>query len=197
MASYEQERDSDHAEVAFAVPDDMHGRGIATLLLEHLVSVARQRGLRAFKASALAENRSMLRVFADAGLPVRRQVSEGVVEVTFPLPAGDGGHSLDSYLDTVATRESRTGVVSLRHLLQPDSVAVVGASRRRGTIGREILHNIVTGGFAGAVYPVNPSASSLEGLRCLPSVASLPEHVDLAVIAVPRAALAEVAEQCG
>jgi succinyl-CoA synthetase alpha subunit/GNAT superfamily N-acetyltransferase len=197
VASYEQERDSDVAEVAFAVPDDMHGRGIATLLLEHLVSVARQRGVRAFKASALAENRSMLRVFADAGLPVRTQRSEGVVELTFPLPAGDGGHSLDSYLDTVAGRESRAGVVSLRYLLQPDSVAVVGASRRRGTIGREILHNIVTGGFAGAVYPVNPGASSLEGLRCLPSVAGLPEHVDLAVIAVPSAALTEVAEQCG
>jgi acyl-CoA synthetase (NDP forming)/GNAT superfamily N-acetyltransferase len=197
VASYEQVPGQNTAEVAFAVPDDMHGRGIATLLLEHLVSVARERGLRAFKASALAENRSMLGVFADAGLPMRWQLSEGVVELTFPLPAGDGDHSLDSYLDTVAARESRAGVVSLRHLLQPASVAVVGASRRRGTIGREILHNIVTGGFAGAVYPVNPRAGSLDGLRCLPSVAGLPEHVDLAVIAVPPAALTEVADQCG
>jgi len=197
VASYEQVAAQSTAEVAFAVPDDMHGRGIATLLLEHLVSVARERGLRAFKASALAQNRSMLGVFAGAGLPMRRQLSEGVVEFTFPLPAGDGDQSLDTYLDTVAARESRAGVVSLRHLLQPASVAVVGASRRRGTIGREILHNIVTGGFAGAVYPVNTRAGSLEGLRCLPSVASLPEHVDLAVIAVPSAALTEVADQCG
>src|SRR5262249_20177437 len=105
--------------------------------------------------------------------------------------------SLDNYLDTVAARESRAGVVSLRHLLQPASVAVVGASRRRGTIGREILHNIVTGGFAGAVYPVNPRAGSLEGLRCLPSVAGLPRHWDLGVIAVRPPALTEVADQCG
>src|SRR5262249_45716463 len=112
VASYEQVSAQAIPEVAFAVPDDMHGRGIATLLLEHLVSVARERGLRAFKATTLAENRSMLAVFADAGLPVRRQLSEGVVELTFPLPAGDGDHSLDSYLDTVAARESRAGVVS-------------------------------------------------------------------------------------
>ena len=73
----------------------------------------------------------------------------------------------------------------------------MGASRRRGTVGREILHNIVTGGFAGTVYPVNPRASSLEGLPCLASVEDLPEQVDLAVIAVPAAAVADVAERCG
>jgi acyl-CoA synthetase (NDP forming)/GNAT superfamily N-acetyltransferase len=197
VASYEVTREPGVAEVAFAVPDDMHGRGIATLLLEHLVSVARERGVRAFMASALAENRAMLAVFAAAGLPVRRRLTDGVVELTFPLPAGDAGRSLDSYLDSVAARESRAGVASLRHLLQPASVAVAGAGRERGTVGREILHNIVTGGFAGAVYPVNPKATELDGLPCLASVADLPEGVDLAVIAVPSDAVSEVAEHCG
>jgi acyl-CoA synthetase (NDP forming)/GNAT superfamily N-acetyltransferase len=197
VASYEGAQTPGVAEVAFAVPDDMHGKGIATLLLEHLVSVAREQGVRVFVAEALAENRAMLGVFADAGLPVERRVSDGVVELTFPLPAGDADRSLDSYLDSVATRESRADVASLRHLLRPASVAVVGASRRRGTVGREILRNIVTGGFSGEVYPVNPRASSLEGLHCLPSAADLPEHVDMAVIAVPPAAVTEVAAQCG
>src|SRR5215469_11485954 len=196
VASYEPMSDG-VAEVAFAVPDDMHGKGIATLLLEHLVSVARDRGVRAFTAEALAENRAMLTVFADAGLPVRRQLSDGVVELTFPIPAGDADRSLDSYLDSVAARESRADVASLRHLLHPASVAVVGASRRRGTVGREILRNIVTGGFSGEVYPVNPRAAALEGLRCLASVADLPQHVDVAVIAVPAKGVAEVAAQCG
>ena len=197
VASYEPAGTPGAAEVAFAVPDDMHGKGVATLLLEHLVSVARERGVREFLAEALAENRAMLRVFADAGLPAQRRMSDGVVELTFPLPAGDADRGLDSYLDSVSARESRADVASLRHLLRPSSVAVVGASRRRGTVGREILRNIVTGGFSGAVYPVNPRASSLEGLRCLTSVASLPEHVDMAVIAVPAAAVPEVAAQCG
>ncbi len=86
VASYEPTGKPDVAEVSFAVPDDMHGKGIATLLLEHLVSVARERGVRAFTAETLAENTAMLRVFADAGLPVQRQMSDGVVELTFPLP---------------------------------------------------------------------------------------------------------------
>jgi acyl-CoA synthetase (NDP forming) len=76
-------------------------------------------------------------------------------------------------------------------------VAVIGASRRRGTVGREILRNIVTGGFSGEVYPVNPRATSLEGLPCLASVTDLPEHVGMAVIAVPPKAVTEVAAQCG
>jgi acyl-CoA synthetase (NDP forming)/GNAT superfamily N-acetyltransferase len=197
VASYEPTGRPGFAEVAFAVPDDMHGKGIATLLLEHLVSVARDRGMRTFTAEALAENRAMLTVFADAGLPVRRQMSDGVVELTFPIPAGDADRSLDPYLDSVAERESRADVASLRHLLRPASVAVVGASRRRGTVGREILRNIVTGGFSGEVYPVNPRASSLEGLHCLGSPADLPGHVDMAVIAVPPDAVTEVAAQCG
>jgi acyl-CoA synthetase (NDP forming)/GNAT superfamily N-acetyltransferase len=196
VASYELEPMPGYAEVAFAVPDDMHGRGIATLLLEHLVSIARERGLHAFVAETLNDNRAMLAVFANAGLPVHRRMSDGVVELEFPLPT-ETDASLDSYLDSVAIRESRADVASLRYLLRPDSVAVVGASRRRGTVGREILHNIVTGGFSGAVYPVNPRASSIEGLPCLASAADLPPRVDLAVIVVPAAAVSQVAAQCG
>ncbi len=195
VASYELSS-PDTAEVAFAVPDDLHGHGIATLLLEHLVSIARQRGLHAFTAETLADNTAMLAVFSGAGLPVRRRSTNGIVELTFPLPEGEAD-GLGSYLDSVAARESRADVATLRHLLAPASVAVIGASRRRGTVGREILQNIVGAGFAGEIYPVNPRARSLAGLRCLPSAADLPEHVDLAVIAVPAAAVPAVAEQCG
>jgi acyl-CoA synthetase (NDP forming)/RimJ/RimL family protein N-acetyltransferase len=185
------------AEIAFAVPDHMHGRGVATLLLEHLVSLARRRGVRAFTAETLAENTEMLRVFASAGLPAQRRMADGVVELTFPLPQSQAGASLDSYLDYVAARESRADVASLRHLMQPASIAVVGAGRNRGGVGREILHNIVSCGFAGSVYPVNPRGRSMEGLACLSSVADLPEPVDVAVLAVPPAAIPQVAADCG
>ena len=185
------------AEVAFAVPDDMHGRGIASVLLEHLVWQARQRGLEAFTAETLAENSAMLRVFADAGLPARRRIAEGVVELTFPLPGGDDNYRQGHYLEAVASRESQADVASLHPLLQPRSVAVVGLSRRRGTVGRAILANIVTGGFTGPVYAVNPHSQTIEGVPCVASVDDLPEPVDLAVIAVPPSAVPEVAEQCG
>ncbi|HEY1917451.1 MAG TPA: GNAT family N-acetyltransferase [Streptosporangiaceae bacterium] len=198
VASYEPADEPGVAEIALAVPDHLHGRGIATLLLEHLVSVARQRKLRAFTAVTLAENAAMLSVFTDAGLPVQRgRASAEELVLTFPLPYDEAGHHLDDYLDSVAARESRADVASLRHLLRPSTVAVIGASRRRGSPGRDILHNIVTGGYAGPIYPVHPDAAELEGLPCLPSVADLPPDVDVAVIAVPAAGLCAVATACG
>ena len=197
VAAYELAGKPGIAEVAFAVPDDMHGRGVASLLLEHLVWLARQRDLQAFTAETLAENSAMLRVFADAGLPAKRRISGGVVELTFPLPDRDDNYRLGNYLETVASRESRADVASLRPLLRPRSVAVVGPSRRRGTVGRAILHNIVAGSFTGPVYAVNPHAPAMEGVPCVASVDDLPGPVDLAVIAVPPPAVPEVAAQCG
>jgi acyl-CoA synthetase (NDP forming)/RimJ/RimL family protein N-acetyltransferase len=197
VASYEPAHRPGTAEIALAIPDHLHGRGIGTLLLEHLVSIARRRKLHAFTAVTLAENAAMLAVFAAAGLPVQRRRADSEVQLTFPLPAGEADRRLEDYLDSVAARESRADVASLRHVLRPDSIAVVGASRSRGSAGREILRNIVTGGFGGPVYPVNPHVPSLEGLPCLPDAEHLPQHVDLAVIAVPAAALPEVVAACG
>jgi acyl-CoA synthetase (NDP forming)/GNAT superfamily N-acetyltransferase len=190
------------AEVAFAVADDMHHRGIATLLLEHLVSWARSHQITTFTAQTLSENQAMLNVFADAGLPVDRHYSDGICELTFPLPrdgtpAAPDRTALDRYLTAVAGREGRAESASLRHVLAPESVVVIGASRRRGTIGRTILDNIAAAGYAGRVYAVNPRARQIRGARCLASVLDLPEPADLAVIAVPAAAVLDVAGQCG
>ncbi len=185
------------AEIAFAVADHMHHRGIATLLLEHLVSLARSHQIATFTAETLTENKPMQDVFADVGLPVVRHYADGVYEMTFPLPSHDTGIALDSYLSAVAGREGRAESASLRHVLAPESVVVIGASRRPGSVGRTILDNIRTGGYAGRLYTVNPRARQIGGERCLSSALDLPEPVDLAVIAVPAAAVLDVAEQCG
>ena len=182
------------AEVAFAVADHMHHRGIATLLLEHLVSLARSRQITTFTAETLTENQAMLGVFTEVGLPVRRRYREGVIDLTFPLP---GPGDSDSYSDAVAERERRADVASLRHVFAPESVAVIGASRRRGTVGRAILDNIRAAGYAGRVYVVNPHARQVGGEPGLASPLDLPEPADLAVIAVPAAQVLEVAAQCG
>src|ERR1700733_8869670 len=162
VASYagDPERPS-QAEVAFAVADQMHHRGVATLLLEHLVSFARSHQVATFTAQTLTENKAMLNVFAAAGLPVRRQYADGVNEMTFPLPREDGGTALDSYLDAVAQRERRAGAASLRHVLAPESVVVIGASRQRGTVGRAVVDNIRDGGYRGRVYLVKPRARQI------------------------------------
>jgi acyl-CoA synthetase (NDP forming)/GNAT superfamily N-acetyltransferase len=192
VAEYERTTKAGVAEIALAVADRMHNRGVGTLLLEHLVSLARSRGIRAFRAETLAHNIAMLRVFACAGLPVQRHTVGGVVEVTMPL-TGDG-----SYFDAVAERERHADIESLHHLLCPASVAVVGAGRRAGSVGRAILRNLTSGGFRGPVYAVNPQAGErLAGITCFPSVAALPQTPDLAVVTVPPDVVVQVAEECG
>ena len=196
--SYEVAGDgSGSAEVAMAVADDMHRRGVGTLLLEHLVSQARSRGVRAFVAETLSENALMMQVFADAGLGAHRALMDGVYEVSFPLPPIEGATGPGSYHDAVAERERSADVASLRHVLTPASVAVIGASRRPGSVGRAILRNIIGNGYPGRVYAVNPSAAEVDGVPCVPSAAALPEQVDLAVIAAPTAAVLAIAEDCG
>ena len=81
-------------------------------------------------------------------------------------------------------------------LLRPKSVAVVGASRSRASVGGEIFANLVRRPFAGTVYPVNASAHEVQGVRAYPSIAKLPEAVDLAVVAVPAPRVPAVLQQC-
>ena len=196
--SYEVANDgSRSAEVAMAVADDMHNRGVGTLLLEHLISLAHSRGVRAFTAETLSENALMLKVFADSGLQVQRALADGVYDLTFPLPGEETDAALGTYRAAVAERERSADVASLRHVLTPASVAVIGASGRPRSLGRAILRNIISGGFAGPVYAVNPAVAELDGVPCVPSAAGLPEQVDLAVIAAPTAAVCGIAEECG
>jgi acyl-CoA synthetase (NDP forming)/GNAT superfamily N-acetyltransferase len=197
VATYELTGRAGAAEITVAVSDDMHGHGVATLLLEHLVSAARRSGVRTFVAPVLAENAEMLNVLAGAGLSARRQAERGVIDFTWDLPHADSDPAWEPYLEAVDRREGHADVASLRHVFQPGSVAVVGASRRQGTVGRAILHNIVTGGYQGQIYAVNPHAMHMEGVPCLPSVTALPEPPELAVVAVPPAAVPAVADECG
>ncbi len=85
----------------------------------------------------------------------------------------------------------------LRSMLSPRTVAVIGASRRRGTIGGELLHNLLSHSFAGAVYPINPQVKAVQGVRAWPSVEEVPDDIDLAVIAVPAAQVRAEVEACG
>ncbi len=79
-------------------------------------------------------------------------------------------------------------------LLRPRSIAVVGASRRTQSIGHEILRNLVSFGFTGPVYPINPGAGSILSIRAYPSLRDLPEPVDLAVVVVPRREVPDVVD---
>ena len=197
VASYELTGDPAAAEIALAVADGMHRRGIATLLLEHLVSLARARGVKTLVADVLPDNYPVLHVLTDAGLTVRRRIGGGVIEISMPVPANAALGEASAYLDAVADREKHADVASLAPLLAPRSVAVVGAGRRPGSLGRTVLLGIRDGGFPGALYAVSPRGGDIEGIRCVRSVADLPEAPDLAVVTVPPASVVDVARECG
>ena len=197
VASYELTADPVAAELALAVADDMHRHGIATLLLEHLVSLARARGVKVLVADVLPDNYTVLRVLSDAGLAVRRKYDDGVVELSMPVPRNAALGEASTWLDAVAGRDKQADVASLEPLLAPRSVAVVGAGHRLGSVGRTILLNIRDAGFAGPLYAVSPHGGDIEGIPCVPSVAELPEAPDLAVVAVPAARVVAAAEECG
>jgi len=197
VASCELITDPRAAEIALAVADGMHRHGIATLLLEHLVSLARAGGVQVLTAEVLPANSAVLRVLGDLGLTVRRRSVDGVVEVSMPIPHSTALGEVSAYLDAVAGRETQADVASLEPLLAPRSAAVVGAGHRPGSVGRRILRNIRDAGFAGALYAVSPHADEIEGIPCVPSIAALPEAPDLVVAAVPAAGVVEVARDCG
>jgi acetate---CoA ligase (ADP-forming) len=178
------------AEAAFAVADRFQGRGLGTALLERLAVAAAERGVRRFQAMTLDHNRSMLEVFRDSGFEIRSKSAGGAVDVQL---------SLTPSAATVAAEERRhqlATAASLRPLLRPGAVAVVGASRDTASIGRRVLDAVLAAGFSGRVYAVNRRASEVAGLPTFPSARNLPPDVDLAIIAVPADAVLEVVDEC-
>jgi len=95
------------------------------------------------------------------------------------------------------TKQAGAVTPALQSFFAPASVAVVGASTKPGKVGHNLLRNLITAGFRGPIYPVNPHASEILGLRCYPSVLEIEEPVDLAVIAVPAPAVLPVMAECG
>src|SRR5205823_5386132 len=160
--------DGRSAEVAFEVGDADQGRGIGTLLLEHLATLARGQGIAAFIAEVEADNRAMLEMFSTSGFSVRETLDQRTFHVEFPTD-----HT-DRFLAAAAAREREAVARSLRGVLAPRSVAVVGASRSAPhSIGRAILDNLIHHGFSGAIYPIHPVATEIAGRPCFPSVAAV------------------------
>jgi acyl-CoA synthetase (NDP forming)/GNAT superfamily N-acetyltransferase len=191
IAQYEVLADPTEAEVALAVSGTAQAHGVGTLLLDHLVSLARRHGVRRFIAEVLAENGRMLRVFADCGLPCRTRGEGSVTHVELVLD------EVEIYLDAMAERERVADTASLRSVLRPESLVVVGAGRRPGSIGHAVLVNIITGGYSGQLSVVNPHAEQILGVPAFPTVEQLPVACELAVLCVPTHAVPDVAEQCG
>lgn len=191
LAEYDRQPGSFDAEVAFVVADPYQGRGLGTLLLEHLAAAARDAGIQRFVVDTLAVNARMLGVLRSAGFARQYQRDASVTRVVLDIAPTAEARRAALERDLVATR------MSIERLLRPRAVAVIGASRQPGTVGYELLRNLVAGGFTGPVYAVNPEARSVASLPAWPDIESVPGPVDLAVVAVPAPAVLEVTEACG
>jgi RimJ/RimL family protein N-acetyltransferase len=177
----------DVAEVSFLVEDAMQRRGIGTLLLDLLSEIAREHGVNRFSADVLADNHVMLSVFRKAGYALSSAVSYGVTHLEFPIAYSEIAESRAEAQEAEAER------ASLRPVLAPKSIAVIGASRDPKSVGGALFRNLIRWGFAGAVYPVNLKASAVAGVHAYASVVDLPEVPELVFITVPSSTVLDAA----
>lgn len=190
IGRYDRLDDPSEAEVAFNISDHYQGRGLGSILLEHLTAAARENGIRKFSAEVLPNNRKMLDVFSDAGYEVERHFDDGVVALSFNIDPTARSRAV------MESREHRAEARSVRELLTPSSVAVIGASRKDGALGAQMLEHIVAGGFTGPVHAVNTEAMEVGGLPAYGTVSAIPDPVDLAIIAVPYEQVMPVMDEC-
>nr|WP_231747545.1 GNAT family N-acetyltransferase [Auraticoccus cholistanensis] len=174
--------ENDEAEVAFLVEDSQQGRGVGPLLLEHLAEAARERGITRFTAEVLPQNRAMVRVFTDAGYRVSRQFEDGVVLVDFPiLPT-------DTSVGVMERREHRAEGNSIRRLLTPERVLLLGPGRRIQPLADTLRRNQ----FTGEVVAVATDEAEVTGVPVIASVQDCGDPLDLAVVAVAESELGGV-----
>ncbi|MCL6600643.1 MAG: bifunctional GNAT family N-acetyltransferase/acetate--CoA ligase family protein [Alicyclobacillus macrosporangiidus] len=182
--------DEDTAEVAFLVDDELQGKGLGTLLLEHLAQRAWRHGFTRFEAYVLAENQKMLDVFHSSGYEVKRRLEYNQYHLVLPLGETERSRALKEAREKLAT------AASLHPFFRPRTVAVIGASRDPDSLGHLLLRNVIAGNFRGVVYPVNPHAEAVAGVKAYPSVGEVPDRIDLAVIAVPAGQVLPVVDDC-
>ncbi|WDL95765.1 GNAT family N-acetyltransferase [Alicyclobacillus sp. ALC3] len=182
--------DAQSAEAAFFVGDAYHGNGLGSLLLAHLAQAAWRNGFRRFEAYVLHENEQMLKVFQASGYELVRRTESTMMHLILPLRETERSRALQE------TREKFAAAASLHPFFRPNTVAVVGASRDPNRAGHLLLHHVVDGGYTGIATPVNRSTAAVSAMRTYPSLASLPEPPDLAIVAVPADQVPVVIEDC-
>ena len=173
-----------------AVDDMFHGKGLGTLLLERLALVAIRHSFTHLWAVTHADNLAMREVFRESGFTTHEAYEGEDMEVGLSLIP------TETTVIRAEVRERLATTASLRPFFQPRSVAMVGASRDPKSIGYRLLDALRTNQFRGAIYPVNPHASEIAGVPVYSSVHTIPESVDLAIIAVPRQHVLSVVDDC-
>ena len=176
--------------MAFAIADEYQGRGVGTILLAHLAEAAQEQGVEVFEATVLPDNYKMAEVFRESGFAPRIRSKPDLITVEFPTTISEEA------LERFEERDRTAAVAAIGHFLEPRSVAVVGASRERGTVGGEVFHNLLSAGFNGPVFPINPRADVVQSVPAFKSIRDVAGEVELAVMTVPAAVVVEAAREC-
>lgn len=180
----------DVAQSAFAVDPTLRGKGLGSALLDRLAEAAREHGIRWLEGDVYAANHRMLNMVAASGFEVMHRAEGGLVRVRLNLAP------TTTYEQRQLERQEESVTASVRIFFQPRSVAVVGASPDPEKIGSLVLHNLITSGYTGAIYPINPHAGDIQGRASFASITDVPDAVDLVVIAVPQPHVDSVVDQC-
>lgn len=185
-----QRLDPTRAEVSVSVADDMQGMGLGSILIAQLAEAADENGIPTLVADVLPENHRMIKVFRDSGFEPSIRARPGSIEVEFATSITEAarGH--------IEAREAQAAINALRHFLSPESVAVIGASRNRSSIGGRLFHNLLEASFSGSLFPVNPKSPSVQGVPAYKSILDVPGEVDLAFIVVSADLVGTVAREC-
>lgn len=178
------------AEVAFAISDAAQGTGACTKLLETLASAAREHGIDRFEAEVLPDNGKMLAVFFGMGFDVARRTADGMMSLSWPIAPTPAA------TEQAAQRSQLAAYASMKPVFAPRSIAVFGASRRPGQLGRAIVQNLRATGFTGALAVINPNAREVDGVPAFASLAALDQDVDLAILAVPAERVEAALDEC-
>ena len=181
----------DRAEIAFAVADAWHGHGIATVLLAHLAQSASSAGHRDVHG-----DRAVVEPPHAPGVPRLRLPRVGAPSTGHASRSSSRPRCRGRRASTSSERQRAADVAAVAHVLRPASIAVIGASRRPGTVGGEVVRNLLAGGFSGPLHLVNARGGEVAGRPTVRSIADVEGDVELAVIAVPAAAVVETARQC-
>jgi acyl-CoA synthetase (NDP forming)/GNAT superfamily N-acetyltransferase len=190
LASYERlDTAVPAAEASFIITDTYQRHGVATLLFETLAEYARAMGILRFLAEVMVQNPELIEMFAATGLHCARHSDAATVCVEIDL------RPTPQYRASCDQREAIAEVASIAAILRPRSIAVVGAGRHPGNTGHEVVRSLLVGDFSGTVYPVNPVARAVCGVPAYSALLSVPEPIDLAIIAVPAAAVPGVLEE--
>ncbi|MEM0129983.1 MAG: GNAT family N-acetyltransferase, partial [Thermoplasmatales archaeon] len=179
------------AEIGIIVSDDFQSLGLGTAMLGLLAEEAVRSGVKEIRSFVSPENYKMISALKSMGFAVESEAKPGIVMVRF------SPSSLPEAIRNFDNRDAVSAINAVKFFLEPKSIAVIGASSDRTSIGGQLFFNLLESNFNGQIFPVNPNHEFVQGVRAYKSVKDVGYQVDVAFIAVPADIAIQMAEECG